>query len=312
LKITHLLIFSIFFVEGFCQDLTLQETVNYINKKLEDNSIGYNLYHIEVTYGGYLTIYYYNNPSNSSCQLDVKRFLIENANVDYQSTWLIYPQGTIGFSGMKSVKEGSDDCNSRAVNLTEKYSFFSPYIKFSNDELIHESLYNAFTHLFNLVKSDPKYFAGTDPKDPFVGNPTSSDKITTGITSNVIKLEKTSGGLYTIPVVLNSVLKISMIYDSGASDVMISPDVALTLIRTGTLKESDYIGTQTYTFADGSHAKSKRIIIRELQIGNQTIENVEASISNSINAPMLLGQSVLMRFGKIMIDNSSNILYIQK
>jgi len=294
--------------DGICQELNLQETVNYINKKLKENSS----YQIAVTNDGYLILYFQYSYNNPRCMLDVKKFLIKNARVDYESTGLVYPRGTIGFSGMSSVKEGSGDCNSNNIQLSENYNYYSPYVKFSNDEIIHESLFNAFNHLFNLVKSDPKYFAGSDPNDPFASKPTSSNKITTGNATNVIKLESTAGGVYSIPVVLNGVLKINMIYDSGAADVNISPDVALTLIRTGTLKESDYIGTQTYTFADGSYAKSKKIIIREIQIGNQTIENVEASISNSINAPMLLGQSVLSRLGRIMIDNSTKTMYIQK
>ena len=39
-----------------------------------------------------------------------------------------------------------------------------------------------------------------------------------------------SGGVYEVPVLVNGVLKINFIIDSGASDVAISPDVALTLV----------------------------------------------------------------------------------
>ncbi len=164
-----------------------------------------------------------------------------------------------------------------------------------------------------LIQSDYKYARIPDENDPFASNKlnNNSNSINTGSNSNTIKLEKSSG-VYTIPVVLNSVLKLNFIYDSGASDVSISSDVALTLIKTGTLSQTDFIGTQKYQFADGSYATSKVFYIRELKIGNQSIQNVKASISNSIDAPMLLGQSVMQKFGRLIIDNNLGTLTIIK
>lgn len=119
------------------------------------------------------------------------------------------------------------------------------------------------------------------------------------------------GGVYEIPITINEALKINFIFDAGASDVSISSDVALTLIRTGTIKNEDFIGTATYKFADGSTAKSKVINLRELQIGNRKVFNIRASISNSISAPLLLGQSALNRFGKITIDYKNNLIHFE-
>lgn len=163
MKIILFLIFSMILSDGICQELNLQETVNYINKKLKENSS----FQIAVTNDGYLVIYLQYSYVDSRCKMDVKKFLIKNARVDYESTGLVYPRGTIGFSGMGSVKEGSGECNSNNIQLSENYNYYSPYIKFSNDEIIHESLYNAFTHLFELVKSDSKYSPQSDSDDPF-------------------------------------------------------------------------------------------------------------------------------------------------
>ena len=127
---------------------------------------------------------------------------------------------------------------------------------------------------------------------------------------NVIQMIKTQGGTYDIPVQINGVLKINFILDSGASDVSISPDIALTLIKTGTVTDSDFIGTQQYQFANGSIATSKVFLLHEIKIGGFVIKKVRASISNSIDAPMLLGQSVLQRLGKFTIDNSNHTLII--
>jgi clan AA aspartic protease (TIGR02281 family) len=127
---------------------------------------------------------------------------------------------------------------------------------------------------------------------------------------NVIQMIKTQGGTYDIPVQINGVLKINFILDSGASDVSISADVALTLLKTGTVSDNDFIGTQEYKFANGSVATSKVFLLNEIKIGGFIIKKVRASISNSIDAPMLLGQSVLQRLGKFTIDNSNHTLII--
>jgi predicted aspartyl protease len=130
--------------------------------------------------------------------------------------------------------------------------------------------------------------------------------------NNPIKLYKSSSNLFEMPTEINDVLKISFIIDSGASEISITPDVALTLIRTGTIRESDWLEGATYKFADGSVAKSKRFNIRSLKIGDNTLYNVSASISNSLEAPMLLGQNALSKLGKISIDYNYGILCVEK
>jgi aspartyl protease family protein len=152
----------------------------------------------------------------------------------------------------------------------------------------------------------------TYESNPFEKN--NEIKITNPISeapTNSIKFVKSENGLIEVPVVLNDVLRINFIFDSGASEVSLSPDVALTLIRTGTITENDFLPDQTYTFADGSSAKSKRFLIRKLMIGNQTLTNIEASISKSIEAPMLIGQNVMQKLGSITIDYENLLLIIR-
>jgi aspartyl protease family protein len=166
-------------------------------------------------------------------------------------------------------------------------------------------------HKINLNKN---YIQEEKNIDPFAPKRESSnthyDSSIASSNSNIVKMEMVNG-VYEVPVVINGVLKIGFIFDSGASDVSISSDIALTLIKTGTLKQTDFIGTQKYQFADGSIATSKTFIIREFTIGNKTLKNINASISNSIASPMLLGQSVLRKFGKFTVDNINHTLIIE-
>ena len=125
-----------------------------------------------------------------------------------------------------------------------------------------------------------------------------------------IELKK-SGGVYEIPVMLNDVLKINLIFDSGAADVSISPDVALTLIKTGTITAEDWLSGNYYQLGDGSVVKSERFILRSVQVGNHIVMNVRCSISKSIKAPMLLGQSVLERLGKYTVDYEKGVVIFE-
>jgi hypothetical protein len=63
---------------------------------------------------------------------------------------------------------------------------------------------------------------------------------------------KAEGGELLVPVVINDSVKLDFMLDSGASVVTIPADVAMTLIRTGTLTRDDYLGRETFQLADGA------------------------------------------------------------
>jgi aspartyl protease family protein len=118
--------------------------------------------------------------------------------------------------------------------------------------------------------------------------------------SNVIKMKK-ENGIYLVPIRINGVL-MEFIFDTGASDIIISATEALFLFKQGKLSENDFIGKQQYMIADGSISEGTIIILRTVKIGNKTLTDVKASIVHNTNAPLLLGQSALSKFGKISID----------
>jgi predicted aspartyl protease len=120
---------------------------------------------------------------------------------------------------------------------------------------------------------------------------------------------ETSGGVYAVPVRVNQALTLRFIVDSGASDVAIPADVALTLVRTETIKESDFIGSQRYRLGDGSTVKSDRLVLRELQVGDQLVRNVPASIGSVESVP-LLGQSFLSNFDSWALDNNKHVFLL--
>jgi predicted aspartyl protease len=119
-------------------------------------------------------------------------------------------------------------------------------------------------------------------------------------------------GVYYVPLKINNTITIQFIIDLGASDVSISPDIFNVLYKAGTIEDDDFFGTATYQLADGTTVKSNIFNIKEIQIGNNiSIKNVRASISNSVNSPLLLGQSFFTKLKGYRIDNIRRVLIIE-
>jgi predicted aspartyl protease len=124
-----------------------------------------------------------------------------------------------------------------------------------------------------------------------------------------IRMEN-NGGVYVVPVRFNDTITLDAIVDSGASDVSIPADIVLTLTRTKTVTDQDFLGEQTYFLADGSSVPSQQFRIRSLKVGNKTIQNVVASIG-SIKGEILLGQSFLSKFKSWSVDNEKHTLILR-
>jgi len=127
---------------------------------------------------------------------------------------------------------------------------------------------------------------------------------------NAIRLKKVSG-VYKIPVQLNDAVVVSLIIDSGAADMMLSPKVANILLRSGTLTEDDFLPRQVYRLADGSRKKHMRARLRSVTLGKRTFRDVTFSISDTDDSPMLLGQSLLEKLGKFTIDYHNGVLLFE-
>lgn len=117
------------------------------------------------------------------------------------------------------------------------------------------------------------------------------------------------GGVYTVPVRINDVLTLDFVIDSGASEVQVPADVAMTLLRTGTITQDDFLPGETYRLADGSKTKSSRFNIKELKVGDYTVKQVAAGITD-VEGMLLLGQSFLSKVPSWSQDNKRGVLVI--
>lgn len=84
------------------------------------------------------------------------------------------------------------------------------------------------------------------------------------------------GGVYTVPVRISDVLTLDFVIDSGAAEVQVPADVALTLLRTKTIFQDDFLPGETHVLADGLKTKSVSFNIKELKLGDYTVKQVAA------------------------------------
>lgn len=127
--------------------------------------------------------------------------------------------------------------------------------------------------------------------------------------SELIQMRK-DGGVYLVPTKVNGI-PMEFIVDTGASMVSISKTEAQFLYKNGLLLESDFIRTENFVLANGEVEEGWVIRLKSVQIGNRVVYNVEATIDGNISAPLLLGQSVLERFGKVSMDYSTGIMELE-
>jgi len=120
---------------------------------------------------------------------------------------------------------------------------------------------------------------------------------------------KEDSGIFVVPVEINGAITLDFAVDSAAGNVTIPADVYYTLVRAGTIKDSDITGQRTVVLADGSQSKLPTFTIRSLRVGDNVIENVNASVL-PLEGQLLLGQSFFARFKSWSLDNTRRVLLL--
>ena len=137
------------------------------------------------------------------------------------------------------------------------------------------------------------------------------EKSTISSTAGISEIPFTKeSGVYKVKCQING-LPLHFVFDTGASDVTLSMTEASFMMKNGYLSGNDVIGSQRYMDADGDISVGTVINLKDVNFGGQTLKNVRASVVRNQKAPLLLGQSVLGRLGKIEIDNQKRVLIIK-
>ena len=125
-----------------------------------------------------------------------------------------------------------------------------------------------------------------------------------------VPITRKAGGTFNVDCSVNG-LALNMIFDTGASDVSISKVEADFMLKNNYLSKNDIKGKQYYQTADGGISEGTVITLKEVRIGDAVLHNVDASVVKSQKAPLLLGESVLQKFGTFTVDNINSKLIIR-
>ena len=125
-----------------------------------------------------------------------------------------------------------------------------------------------------------------------------------------VPITRKAGGTFNVDCSVNG-LALNMIFDTGASDVSISKVEADFMLKNNYLSKDDIKGKQYYQTADGGISEGTVITLKEVRIGDAVLHNVDASVVKSQKAPLLLGESVLQKFGTFTVDNINSKLIIK-
>ena len=119
---------------------------------------------------------------------------------------------------------------------------------------------------------------------------------------------RNDNGVKYVAVKVNGV-GFDMIFDTGCSVTLISVAEANYLFQKGKLTEEDFLGVVQSQIADGSIVEDMVVNLKEVIINDQILcPNVKATVSSSIDAPLLLGNEILDRLATITIDNENETL----
>ena len=121
-----------------------------------------------------------------------------------------------------------------------------------------------------------------------------------------IKMAK-AGGVYFVPIKVNG-LDLKFIFDTGASSICLSSVEAMVMLKQGLITHNDIVGQQHFQDATGGVSVGTIVRLRMVEIGGIVLKNIEATVVDNIQAPLLLGQTALSKFGKVTIDYNSNII----
>lgn len=108
-------------------------------------------------------------------------------------------------------------------------------------------------------------------------------------------------GVYYVPITVNG-LNLRFIFDTGASSILISSAEAAVMLRQGLIEQDDILGQAQMEDASGNISTGAVVNLKTVVIGDITLHNVEATVVDNMQAPLLFGQTALSKFGKVSID----------
>lgn len=105
---------------------------------------------------------------------------------------------------------------------------------------------------------------------------------------------------------------VRFILDTGCTDIQITVAEFYYLKHLGHINENDLGEKVKCTYANGEERECHTVNIKSLKIGGIELSDVKCTVEENIDAPLLLGQTVLQKLGEVTIDYKNEIIKIRK
>lgn len=141
-------------------------------------------------------------------------------------------------------------------------------------------------------------------------------KITLSGKTVSVPFKRCENGLAEVQVSLNGT-PFNMWWDTGASITSISSLEFIKLMKEGKVSEEDKIGSVKTSYADGSSGVEDVYRIKEIFIQGKdneylVLNDVAVSVSESIGAPLLVGQNVIGSLPKHKFNDETEVIEFDK
>ena len=117
--------------------------------------------------------------------------------------------------------------------------------------------------------------------------------------------------VYYINVQINSIPMMAM-FDTGCSTFSMSTIEYQFLKKHGYINNENIVSTNKAIIANGDTVNVYNVVVDEVVVGTDTIKDVETSVFDNPNAPLLIGQGVLSKLGDLTISYKNGCLIIHK
>ncbi len=292
-----------------CQQLSIYETIHYINKLGMNDTESSFRDEITLKEQGYISVKRMRRDRDKDSWVKDTKFLSLHGE-----TYIDFHHSDIDIKDIQLSKTfftllclQDEKCIKAYVNKLSSCNFGS------EDPYLTKKLYNAWSYLLDLLSESEIYQRGAldSPYDPFSPANFNKGKVTGDEPTIQIPLSQ-KDGVYTLTIYIGS-MRLVYILDSGASETTITSDIERQLIESGLITKDNYLSSGLYKLADGSIIERRRILMPKIKIGSYFVYNIPVTVGTN-ESPMLLGKNVLDKFKNWSLDNSNerSLLILEK
>lgn len=145
----------------------------------------------------------------------------------------------------------------------------------------------------------------TEPKD-WTAN---ADKDVTGPASDTINVLN-MGGMTFVKIKMGSLVQF-WLFDTGATDMLITKEMEETLKTENVITQGNYIGIKEYEMANGVIDTCRTYKVNGIRIGKFFLDNITVAVSDKAKR-IIVGKSLINKFSTWAINNKNSTLVLNR